>query len=189
MPTFDRQKNCLQVVDECQCSESGVPPACTVFCLESTTGPVSPGMLHLTSSKSSFISSPPFHCATFPSSLKLRAFTSWAWEIKECRERRNDLFQVRAHQLVIQYQVCSPENMHNTRNIMQPEQVILRNICAYTHRYVTTINGKRGQEIERDQVGIWEYLEGDREWRNSVAIVLQSQKQEQKGDVDLGLEM
>lgn len=56
---------------------------------------------------------------------------------------RKSLIRGRAHRLVSQYQMVSPENVH-TGNIIQANQVIFRNICAYTYTYVyvITINEK-----------------------------------------------
>ena len=52
--------------------------------------------------------------------------------------------QGRAHQLVIQYQMVNPENIH-TSSIIQTAQVISMNISEYT--YMHTISEKRGNEF------------------------------------------
>lgn len=57
---------------------------------------------------------------------------------------RNSLPPKRAQQLVMQYQIISPEKMH-TSKITQTEQVIHRNIhiCAFTYMCVTINEKKR----------------------------------------------
>ena len=71
----------------------------------------------------------------------------------------------RAHWLVIQYQMISPENIH-TSNIAKTEQIILRNIFVYIYIYIyththihiydiTTIL-KTGYEFEKEQGGVYE---------------------------------
>jgi hypothetical protein len=51
--------------------------------------------------------------------------------------------------------MASPGNIQ-TRNIIQTEQAIFRNICVY----VTTINEKRSHEFERARRGVWEGAKG-----------------------------
>lgn len=64
---------------------------------------------------------------------------------------RKCLIQGRAHRLVSQYQMVSPENVH-TGNSIQANQVIFRNICGYTYTYVyvITINEKIRKLARRD---------------------------------------
>lgn len=58
-------------------------------------------------------------------------------------EKRNSLFQGSAHQVVIQYQVVSPGNVH-TNNIKQSRLYLcMYNIYEYIHICKHTINEKR----------------------------------------------
>lgn len=58
-------------------------------------------------------------------------------------EKRNSLFQGSAQQVVIQYQVVSPGNVH-TNNIKQSRLYLcMYNIYEYIHIYKHTINEKR----------------------------------------------
>lgn len=66
---------------------------------------------------------------------------------------RNHLLWGRAFQLLIQYEVVSPE--HIDTGTIQDEQITFRN-CVH----VTTINGKRIHEIKRQQEGLYEREEG-----------------------------
>lgn len=69
--------------------------------------------------------------------------------IKDCQEWEKQSFPGRTHQLVIQYEMVSPEKI-NTRNIIQIEQDISRNVYvyAYSNKHVTTINEQRSQAFE-----------------------------------------
>lgn len=54
--------------------------------------------------------------------------------------RAGEIPQGTAHQLVMQYEVVSPKNIHMS-NIILTEQIIFRNMCvqAYTYTHVTII--------------------------------------------------
>jgi hypothetical protein len=54
--------------------------------------------------------------------------------------RKNLLYQRRVYQLIIQYQVVSPENMH-TSNTIWSEQVEFKYL--YTYIYITTVKNRR----------------------------------------------
>lgn len=54
----------------------------------------------------------------------------------------------RAHQLLAQYQMVSPENIH-TSNIIWAEQVIFRDICVYT----TTLSEKEAKILKKNMEG------------------------------------
>lgn len=54
---------------------------------------------------------------------------------RDAESKRNSLLQGKAQQLIIQYPVGSPENVH-TRNIVRTEQVIFRN-THFVYMYVT----------------------------------------------------
>lgn len=60
--------------------------------------------------------------------------------------------QGRTHQLFIQNQVISHDNMH-ANSLLKPEQVALRNIHVYTDMHVIIINEKIGHRFEREQGG------------------------------------
>jgi hypothetical protein len=51
---------------------------------------------------------------------------------------RNSLPQGRAHQLIIQYQIFSPENICIQGNIIQTEQVALMYLGTHTHTHTHT---------------------------------------------------
>lgn len=51
---------------------------------------------------------------------------------KKAEKGRNRLSQEREHQLIIQYQMISPENK-NTCNVIETEKTISRNIYVYKH--------------------------------------------------------
>ena len=54
------------------------------------------------------------------------------------------LIRGRAHQLVIQYQVLSSEDLHSSNT--QAEQIIFRNLL--THMYIITINEKESVHLK-----------------------------------------
>lgn len=46
--------------------------------------------------------------------------------------------------------MASPENTYMS-NIIQTEQVIIRNVCVYTYVHVKTTHEERGNEFQREQ--------------------------------------
>lgn len=63
-------------------------------------------------------------------------------------------FPKKRHQVVIQYQMVSPEDIHGS-NIIQTKQVTFRNIYniylyvyAYTYLHAITINERRGHKFK-----------------------------------------
>jgi hypothetical protein len=73
---------------------------------------------------------------------------------------RGDPSQGKEYQLVAQYQIIGPENMH-TSNIIWIHQVIIRNMYPYKsiHMHAITISEKRGYQFERVGRSIWENSE------------------------------
>lgn len=72
--------------------------------------------------------------------------------IQECWDQENSVLQERAHQLFLQYQVTSPENIH-TSNILQTRWAVLMyletSVCVYIAG--ATTNEIRGHEFESKQ--------------------------------------
>lgn len=65
--------------------------------------------------------------------LKSQPFTKNCRQLRNAKSGRKSLFsQGRAHQMITQYQVLSPENTH-TNSVIQTEQV------AFTHTHTTTM--------------------------------------------------
>ena len=56
-------------------------------------------------------------------------------QLRNVESGRHSLPEERAHQLVIQYQMVSPANMHRWVNIIQAEWVIISNIHSQTHTH------------------------------------------------------
>lgn len=69
-------------------------------------------------------------------------------QLRDSESGSSSLLQGIAHQLVVQFQKLSHENVY-TSNIIQTRQVIFRNSYAYTHMHVTIIIEKRGQRFGR----------------------------------------
>lgn len=69
--------------------------------------------------------------------------------MKTIESGRNRRPQGRAHQLVIQHQMVSPETICISN--IQTEEADVRNIYEYMH--VITVIEKRGHEFESDQGG------------------------------------
>lgn len=93
---------------------------------------------------------------------------------KECQEWEKHSFPGRTHQLVIQYEMVSPEKI-NTRNMIQIEQDISRNVYvyAYSNKHVTTINEQEAKHL--NERALWKGLDG-RKIEGNDAIILKSQK-------------
>ena len=66
---------------------------------------------------------------------------------RNCRQGRilsgKIVFSRDAHQLIIQYQMDSPENIHMSI-IIQPEHIIFRNISVYTYTQIKVTANKGG---------------------------------------------
>lgn len=63
---------------------------------------------------------------------RLQHYTKSYRHLKNDEQGRNHLSQEREHQLIIQYQMISPENK-NTCNIIQTENTVFRNTYVYAH--------------------------------------------------------
>lgn len=72
---------------------------------------------------------------------------------------------------------------------MQPEQVLILEIMVHRHICMQPpLMEKEDMNLKENKEGTWECLEGDREWRNDVTVVLQSQKQKKKWGCGFGAE-
>jgi hypothetical protein len=65
---------------------------------------------------------------------KPQPYTKNNKQFRNAESRRNNLPQGRSYQLIVQYQIVSPENNIHTSNI-QTKEAIFRNIHVYTHTY------------------------------------------------------
>lgn len=75
-------------------------------------------------------------------------------QLRKTEGKTNSLPQRRTHQLFIQFQMISPENVY-INNIIQIEQVLFS--CVYNK---SSWKKKRGHEIEREQRRVYRILEG-----------------------------
>ena len=64
--------------------------------------------------------------------------------------------------------MVSPENIH-TRNIIQTEQFIFRNMYVYTYMRIIATNEKRDHKLERENAGVYKWVWREkREGRNYI---------------------
>ena len=94
--------------------------------------------------------------------MRPHPYTKKYSQLWKTESRRGRLPWGRAHQLVNQFQMAIPENIH-TSNTVQPCQVIFRNIYVHTHTHthmhVITIS-KRGHKLKGSKEEYMEGLEG-----------------------------
>lgn len=91
--------------------------------------------------------------------LFLLLLLSWSLSLRfrSMENGRNNLPQGSAYQLVIQYEILSPQSI-NTSDIIQTEKIILMNIQTYAYAHAIKIKEKKVMKWKVSRSGIWEDL-------------------------------
>ena len=89
--------------------------------------------------------------------IRPKPYTESYRQLRNVESRRKKSSPGLSYQLVIQYQVVRPVNIHTSHSIQTGNYICNIYVNNYTYMYITTINEKRGHKFESELEG---YMRG-----------------------------